>query len=104
MQQNTHRLTGLSLTATFCDTESVQHHYIYSNLQHSSPVDYDIGSTHGLMVEQSGDQVCIPIKLYSEKKVKQFQFVLRFNADILDCSPSSCGIWTPGSAWSTSWE
>jgi hypothetical protein len=44
------------------------------------------------MVQQSGDQVCIPIKLYSEKKVKQFQFVLRFNADILDCSPSSCGL------------
>ena len=75
-QKNTLGLGSLSVNATFCDAQAVSHSGIYSNLQYSVPFDYDLGQTYGRMVEQTGSQVCIPIKLYSQRIVDQFQFVL----------------------------
>ena len=100
-QQNSPHLSPLQVSALFCDMQSVRHSGIYVNLRHSSPVDYDLGSSHGaaLNYSTSDAELCIPIKLYSASVVSQFQFVLRFDSDLLACSTSSCGRWAAGSAW-----
>ena len=91
----------MSVSATFCDGSVVGPTDLYVNLQRSTPFDYDIGQALGVVVPYSpGDaQVCIPISLYSASVLSQFQFVLRFESELLRCSSSSCGTFTPGTDW-----
>ena len=74
---------------------------LYNNLYRQGPYDYDLGGQFGPPITYAaGDaEVCIPIKMYSQAVVSQFQFVLRFGSSILECSSLSCGTFTPGSAW-----
>lgn len=99
--QNSEGQTATQVSAQFCDGSIVGPVDVYANLQSSTPFDYDIGVSNGLMLTYVADQasLCIPIKLYSASAVAQFQFVLRFQSNILDCSATSCGTWSPGSAW-----
>ena len=100
-QRNSDSLTPVSVSATFCDGSVVGPTDLYVNLERSTPFDYDIGQALGVVVPYSpGDaQVCIPISLYSASVLSQFQFVLRFESELLRCSSSSCGTFTPGTDW-----
>ena len=101
--QNSMDLQSVRALATFCDGQSVTQGAIYANLVPAAPFDYDIGGAYGLMVEDevtTMPSVCIPLTLYSTAVVDQFQFVLRFDSDLLACSSTSCGTWTPGASWS----
>jgi hypothetical protein len=46
-QTNSPNLSPLQVAALLCDGQNVSHSGIYINLQHSSPVDYDLGNSHG---------------------------------------------------------
>ena len=73
-----------------------------ANLQQSSPFDYDLGRSLGLPIEYTAGvstQVCIPIWLYSQKAIDEFQFTLYFTSSVLACSSLSCGSFTSGSFW-----
>ena len=100
-QQNSPDLSPLQVSALLCDGQSVGPTDVYVNLRYSSPVDYDLGSTYGAMLDytSSDAQLCIPISMYSASVVSQFQFVLRFDDQLLACSTASCGTWTAGDAW-----
>ena len=101
-QQNSPNLSPLQVSAVMCDGQSVSHSDVYVNLRYSSPVDYDLGNSNGAALDYSAasDTLCIPISLYSASIVSQFQFVMRFDPELLACSTASCGEWRPGSAWS----
>ena len=97
---NSNDRTPLSVIAEFCDGQRVKHSTVYSNLQPSEPFDYDIGEVYGTLIPATeSQQLCIPLRMYSAETVVQFQFVLRFPSDILECSSRSCGSWTAGADW-----
>ena len=103
LQPQRSQMTSVDVTAAFCDGYSIVGPMaIFSNLQVSHPLDYDLGSTYGPPIAYTaGDaQLCVPIYLYTAFAVHNFQFVLRFDRDILDCSSTSCGTFSPGTDWS----
>ena len=92
----------LDLSATFCDGQSVPKPGVSANLQPSSPFDYDLGGVHGLAITYTpgvSTQVCIPIRLYSQLVVDEFQFTLYFTPSVLGCSSTSCGSFSEGADW-----
>ena len=100
-RQNSPALSPVQVSAQFCDGTSSGPSTVFANLQRSAPFDYDLGNAQGAPITNSEDQseVCIPVTLYSASVLAQFQFVLRFDSSLLDCTATSCGSWTPGSAW-----
>ena len=95
----------IDVSATFCDGSVVGPLAVYSNLYRNAPFDYDLGAMSGrpqIVYAPNAAQVCIPITLSSERAVTQFQFVLRCDASLLDCSATACGTWSAGSAWTAS--
>lgn len=92
----------LDLSADFCDGQSVLKSGVSANLQPGNPFDYDLGSVHGLAIVYTpgvSPQVCIPIRLYSERVVDEFQFTLYFTQTMLDCTSLSCGSFVAGADW-----
>lgn len=93
-------ISTVNVSAVMCDGQNATVS-VHVNLRPGAPFDYDLGSTLGAPISYTtGDsQLCVPIQLYTQSVVSIFQFVLRFDANILECSASSCGTWTAGSAW-----
>ena len=96
------RVEAVALTASFCDGQSDTDD-LYANMRYTTPFDYDLGASTGAPITyvQASGEVCFSVRLYSQAVVEQFQFLVRFDESLLDCTSAACGTFVGGAAWST---